>query len=56
MMEEQMGETDGAAAAWDAEYRAGPRAHPGGPGAGSRRRPVLLRVNATGTDIWPEHG
>jgi hypothetical protein len=50
-----MGETDGAAAAWDAEYRAGPRAHPGGPGAGSRRRPVLLRVNATGTDIWPEH-
>src|ERR1017187_9850802 len=41
MMEEQMGETDGAAAAWDAEYRAGPRAHPGGPGAGSRRRPVL---------------
>jgi hypothetical protein len=41
MMEEQMGETDGAAAAWDAEYRAGPRPHPGGPGAGSRRRPVL---------------
>src|ERR1039457_1698937 len=41
MMEEQMGETDGAAAAWDAEYRAGPRADPGGPGAGSRRRPVL---------------
>jgi hypothetical protein len=36
-----MGETDGAAAAWDAEYRAGPRPHPGGPGAGSRRRPVL---------------
>ena len=24
-----MGETDGAAAAWDAEYRAGPRAHTG---------------------------
>ena len=50
-----MGETDGAAAAWDADV---PRVHAHIRAAQARVAGgglFCVRVNATGTDIWPEH-